>query len=497
MTPLLSCRSISKSYPGVRSLNHVNFSANSGEIHGLVGENGAGKSTLVRIIAGAVKPDDGKISFGGREVVWGSPREARKAGIHVIHQELMLFAELTVAENIFCGAEPRNLLGFTSDREMRRRAARILADLGVRLDVDRRIGDLTVADRQMIEIAKALVDKVELLILDEPTAVISGREAALLFDRLKRLRDQGVAIIYISHRLEELFELADRATVLKDGAVVGTEEIGKLDRWKIIRMMVGRELGDLYPSRGKGGPSGQTLLKVENLSDGARVRDVSFTVNRGEIVGLAGMVGAGRTETAHLIFGSRRRTGGEIYLSGEPLRNHTSKSSIARGVGFLTEDRKGEGLLMQLGIAANITAPRLRDIARSLLLDIGAESSLAKEEIAKFSIAARGPDSLVLNLSGGNQQKVLFSRWMRICSQLLILDEPTRGVDVGAKADIYRIIRRAAEDGLGVLMISSELPELIGMCDRVFVLRQGVTMGDVSGTEMTEEAIVNLATFDQ
>jgi ribose transport system ATP-binding protein len=492
----LNCIGISKSFPGVKSLDGVDFSVEAGEVHALLGENGAGKSTLVKAIAGAYQPDAGTIVFDGGEVCWSSPKAARRRGIHVIFQELVLFPELSVAENIFIGEEPHAAGPLISYRKMKQQSIAILDSLGVEIDPLRKVRKLSIADQQMVEIAKALVGKVRLLILDEPTAVISGREVGLLFERLRKLRQQGVAIVYISHRLEEIFQIADRVTVLKDGKLVGVRRVAEVDRTTLVRMMVGRDLQDLYPPRSAtAAVKAQPVLEVRDLSIGQRVKRVSFSLCRGEVLGLAGLIGAGRTELALGIFGALPVTEGSLTLAGEPYRPTSPKAAIRRGLGLLTEDRKEEGLLLGLGVAANITAPKLQQITRRGVLDLRAEERLATGEISKFLIRASRPKAPVFNLSGGNQQKILFSRWTLACQRVLILDEPTRGVDVGAKAEIYRIIRVLADEGVGVLMISSELQEILGMCDRVLVMRQGELTGELSGDQVTEEAIMHLATF--
>ena len=492
-TGMLSVTAISKSFPGVKSLQDVDFAAASGEIHALVGENGAGKSTLIKIISGAYVPDQGEIALDGRKVAWTSPREAQGAGIHVIYQELVLFPELTVAENVFINDQPLTRFGIIDHRLMESRADDALRRLGARIDVRRRVRELTVADQQMVEIARALVGSVKVLILDEPTAVISGREVDLLFDRLVALRTAGVAIIYISHRLEEIFRIADQVTVLKDGVRVATRPVKEVNRDQLISLMVGRALSDVFPLRRPLSNDVPILLRAEGISVGTRVKNVSLTLRAGEIVGLAGLVGSGRTELVQAIFGGVPFDAGKVEIEGTVFTRTSPRSSIDAGVGLLTEDRKGEGLLMHLGVAANIVAPRLGEIARGPFIDLGAENKIGADEIARFSIAASGPQALVASLSGGSQQKLLFSRWVRACRRVLLLDEPTREVDVGAKVEIYRIIRQLADAGFAILMISSELLEIVGMCDRTLVMCEGAITGELTGPAITEEAIMTLA----
>ncbi len=485
---------ITKVFPGVKSLDGVFFEAKAGEIHALLGENGAGKSTLIKTMAGAYIPEEGTIHFDGQKRKWAAPKEAKDAGIHIIYQELMLFPEMTVAENIFIGETPKTRFGMIDYRKMYVQANDILGRLGHHLDPRALIKDLSVADQQMVEIAKALVGDTKLLVLDEPTAVISGREAELLFDRIQRLRDEGVCIIYISHRLEEIFQIADRVTVLKDGHYVGTRETVDLDRDQLVAMMVGRKLEDIFPRKIVPPHDAVPVLKVRDLKAPPKVHDVSFDLYAGEILGIAGLVGAGRSEVAHAIYGSLPRTAGSVTLGGEAYNTPAPRDSIDHGLGFLTEDRKGEGLMMLLDMAANVSAPVLPEFTTTWGLDRTQEALAAEEEIERFRIAIPGPKYGVNQLSGGNQQKILFGRWARACRRVLILDEPTRGVDVGAKVEIYEIIRKLADEGICVLVISSELPEVVGLCTRVLVMREGVIAGEVTGNDINEEAIMQHAT---
>jgi ribose transport system ATP-binding protein len=493
---MLTVSNLTKTFPGVRALSGVQLDVRKGEIHALVGENGAGKSTLTKVIAGVFQPDEGQIGFNGEIVHWNTPADAKAAGIHVIYQEFVLFAGMTVAENIFIGHERTNALGMCDRKRTRQDAAELLKRLGVAIDPDTLVSDLSVADQQMVEIAKALVHEVKLLILDEPTAVISGREVELLFARLRALKAEGVAIIYISHRLEEIFEICDRVTVFKDGQFVGCREVSEVDRETLVSMMVGRDFRELFPPKGSSDVPGPVVLEGRNVSVGGRVKNASITLRAGEITGLAGMVGAGRSELALALFGGLPWQSGEVQIGERTIRYMTPALAIAEGIGLLTEDRKGQGLAMLLDVAANITAADLRSISRGWILDRGRELAISRQEIASYRIACRGPQTPVMTMSGGNQQKVLVSRWARTSKRVLILDEPTRGVDVGAKAEIYRIMRELAAEGLAILMISSELPEVVGMSDRVVVMREGVITGELSGSDITEHNIVHLATRD-
>jgi ABC-type sugar transport system ATPase subunit len=494
---IVTATGVSKSFPGVRSLDRVDFEVGKGEVRALVGENGAGKSTLIKIIAGAYRADEGQLSFDGKSANWTSPHEATAAGVHVIYQELLLFPDMTVAQNIFVNDQPRNRFGFIDRGEMRKRSHAILAELGSDIDPDEKIKNLTVASQQMVEIARALNSDAKLIIFDEPTAVLGGHEVEILFGLIAKLKARGVAVVFISHRLEEVFTIADSATVLKDGKLVGTLPVKQLTQGKLVSMMIGRPLADMFPPKAARKPEGEPVLVAQDIWSGAKVRGVSLEVRKGEIVGLAGMVGSGRTEIAHAIFGSAGLERGSVRQGGVALSKPTPRQSIEQGIGFLTENRKEEGLFMLQDIAANISAPILKRMGSSLYLNTGLERTLAEKQIATYAIAATGPGAAVANLSGGNQQKVLLGRWVTTSGTALILDEPTRGVDVGAKIEIYKIIRALADSGLGILVISSELPEVIGLCDRVIVIAEGRKTGELEGRDITEERVLELAVTKQ
>lgn len=491
---MLTVSNVSKSFPGVKALSEVQLDVKAGEIHALVGENGAGKSTLTRIIAGVHQPDEGTIEFDGEIVHWASPAAAKSAGIHVIYQEFVLFPNLTVAENIFLGHERRGFLNGIDHKQTRQDAIDLLSRLGVKIDTDALISELSVADQQMVEIAKAMVHKVKLLILDEPTAVIAGHEVEVLFSRLRALRDDGVAIIYISHRLEEIFELCDRVTVFKDGQFVVTEAVAGMTNDRLVAHMVGRDMSELFPAKASVGVKRDVVLSAADISVKGRVHKASIELRAGEITALSGMVGAGRTELALALFGGLPMSSGEISIGGETLRKITPALAIQKGIGLLTEDRKGQGLAMQMDVATNITASDLGAISQSGWVDQRKERAIAVAEIENYRIACRGPQGAVLTMSGGNQQKVLVARWARTSKKVIIMDEPTRGVDVGAKAEIYRIMRELADKGLAVLMISSEMPEVIGLADCVYVMREGVITGRLGAGEIDEQRIIQLAT---
>ena len=401
---MIRLEGITKVFPGVKSLDNVSFEAVAGEVHALLGENGAGKSTLIKTMAGAYIADEGTIYFDGKKRSWTTPKESKDAGIHIIYQELMLFPELSVAENIFLGQAPRTRFRTIDYKAMYESANETLDKLGHHLDSRVLVKDLSVADQQMVEIAKALVGETKLLVLDEPTAVISGRESELLFERIRLLRDEGVCIIYISHRLEEIFSIADRVTVLKDGQYVGTYDVAELDRDRLVGMMVGRKVKDIFPPKKDPSAKAAPVLTARNLCVSPKVNDVSFDLYAGEILGLAGLVGAGRSEVAHALFGSISRSDGAVTLGGEGFDTPSPRESIDRGLGFLTEDRKGEGLIMSLDVSANVTAPALPEFTTSLGLDRAHETQAAKDEIKRFRVAVPGPEYGVNQLSGGNQQ---------------------------------------------------------------------------------------------
>ncbi len=482
---------VSKRFPGTLALDHVDFAARGGEIHALVGENGAGKSTLVGILGGASAPDTGHVVMDGARRSFASPRDAWAAGIHVIHQELMLFPKLSVAENIFLGVEAG--MGLVRRRRWQDAAARLLESLGHRLDPCRSAGTLSVADQQMVEIARALASRARVLVLDEPSAVIAGDEVDALMERLREMREGGVAIVYISHRLEEVFALADRVTVLKDGRRVATRPIENLTQDALTTMMIGRAVKDIFPPRRPRPEEAPVVLSVRNLVSHPRVLDCGLDLQAGEILGLGGLAGAGRSELGEAIFGAAPVRAGTVRFAGEDVTGAPPWEMIRRGMGFLTEDRKSQGLLLLLDIAANISAPALEEFRRAGLLTRGRELKAAEREIARLSIAAPCAESPVTTLSGGNQQKTLFSRWSRLAPKVLILDEPTRGVDVGAKSEIYRIIGSLADNGVAILLISSELSELVGLADRVTVMREGRVTGTLETRDISEEAIMRLA----
>jgi ABC-type sugar transport system ATPase subunit len=483
-------RGICKSFPGVDALKSVDLVLNSGEVHAVVGENGAGKSTLLRVLAGAEQPDAGIIDLGGTARRFSGPADARALGISTVYQETSLFGPLSIAENIFSWGPPRGRAGFIMMKEMRSRTVAALATLGLEVDPTTRVAELTSAQRQLVEIARATMWSADVLILDEPTSSLSGRETDVLFREVRRLRDAGMAIAYISHRLEEVLALADRVTVLRDGAVVGSTPASTTTADDLIRMMVGRELTDLY---GHGeGAVGDVVLDVAHLTSPGWFEDVSFTVRSGEIVGLGGLVGAGRTEVAMGLFGMMPTTG-TVKLNGRPYRPRSPAYAMAAGVAYVTEDRRVGGLFPDLSVMQNLTVTQLARLSRGGFISSRAEHALAEQLVRSVDVRTATTDQAVRLLSGGNQQKVLFAKWLGLHPSVLIVDEPTRGVDIGAKAEIYRVLREHTQQGAAVLFISSDLPELIGVSDRVVVMHEGSVTGELAHDELNEEAVLQLA----
>ena len=488
---LLAASGVTKSFPGVRALDGVDLEVRPGEIHALVGENGAGKSTLIKVLAGAVVPDAGDVRLDGVGLPLGDPLEVRRCGVAIVYQELTLVPELSAAENIFLGREH----GWPLLRrdEMERVAQRTLDGLGAGIAAGAPVRTLSVAQQQMVEIARALVVRSKVLILDEPSASLSAAEAARLAAVLQRLRGEGLGILYISHRLEEVFALADRVTVLRDGRRVTSAAAAGLDRPQLIRWMVGRELSEEFPRRSPLPDDAPPVLEVRGLRAPPRFAEASFTVRRGEIVGLAGLVGSGRTSVALALFGALAADG-DVRLDGRPARFASPADAVEGGLGYVTEDRKARGRFPILGAGANITITHLRAFARAGLLSRPGEEAAARAAARDFDVRAADLDQPAATLSGGNQQKFLLARYLLRPRRLLLLDEPTRGIDVGAKAEIYGLMNRLTAQGLAIVMISSELPEVLGMSDRVVVMHAGRTRGELARSEATPERVMELAT---
>jgi ribose transport system ATP-binding protein len=493
--PILEVRKISKSFPGVRALNNVDLRIWPGEVHALMGENGAGKSTLMKILSGAYRPDSGQILIDGKAVQFRTPHDARAAGIGIIYQELTVTPNLTVSGNVFLGSELKRF-GFMKDTaSMDWKTQEVLHRLGARFDASDRAAKLQVAEQQQVEIARALFHKSRVLVMDEPTAALSDRETVRLFEIVRQLRSEGLAIIYISHRMAEVYELADRLSVLRDGEYVGELKRAEFSADKVIEMMVGRRVEEFYEHSNH--TAGSVVLDVRNMDDGKRVKHASFQLRQGEVVGLAGLVGAGRTELARLVFGADKRKSGEVFLNGRKLKINRPQDAIRSGIGYVPEDRKLQGVFLQMSSAANITMNVIGRYAVGGVLNFGKLKERAKAEIEALRVRTASLASAAGGLSGGNQQKLLLARWLEINPKVLLLDEPTRGVDVGAKAEIYALIQRLVEKGMAVLFISSELPEIVGVCDRVLVMREGEISGELggdTGIEITQQNIMKLAT---
>ncbi|WP_435928144.1 sugar ABC transporter ATP-binding protein [Dryocola sp. BD613] len=490
--PILEMRNIAKSFGKFYALKGVDLTVFPGEIHALMGENGAGKSTLMKILAGAYTATSGEILIDGQPWSIKGPKDALSAGITLIYQEMQLAPNLTVAENIFLGSE-LSRAGLVQRKEMVMQAQTVINRLGAQFKASDLVMKLTIAEQQQVEIARALHRNSRILVMDEPTAALSSRETHRLFELIMRLRDEGMAIIYISHRMAEVYELSDRVSVLRDGQYVGSLTREKLNASELVRMMVGRPLSDLF-NKERDIPLGDTRLNIHRLTDGGKVHPVSLQVRSGEIVGLAGLVGAGRSELAQLIFGVRKATGGTIEIDGKPANIHSPREAIRLGIGFLTENRKEQGLFLELAAQDNITMATLERDARYGWLDRKKAQTISDDAISLLNIRVPHAQVRAGGLSGGNQQKLLISRWVAIGPRILILDEPTRGVDVGAKSEIYRIMSQMAKQGVAILMISSELPEVVGMSDRVYVMREGSIAGELRGTDITQESIMTLAT---
>ncbi len=491
--PVLQMRGITKTYPGVRALESVDLDVRAGEVHALIGENGAGKSTLMKVLAGAQPKDSGTITLSGETVEMDSPQKAMDLGVSIIYQEFNLVPYLNAAENIYLGREPRAAVpGFVDFRTMYREAQQVIDRLGVPLDVRSPVNRLSVAQQQMVEIAKATSRRSKIIVMDEPSATLTEHELKSLFSLIRQLKAEGVAIIYISHRLDEVFEIADRVTVLRDGKRIDTREIGELTRDDIIKMMVGRELTQMIPK--VPAPLGDNVLEVRGLNRKGLLHDISLTVRKGEIVGLAGLVGAGRTELARAIFGADSIDSGQIILDGKPARVRSPQEAIKLGIGLVTEDRKGQGLVLGMVVRENITLANLGALTRFNFIMAGRERQVARDYVTSLTVKTPSIEQTVQNLSGGNQQKVVLAKWLFTESKLLIFDEPTRGIDVGAKTEIYQLMNDLAAKGVGILMISSELPEVLGMSDRIFVMHEGRIAGELPVSEATQERIMHLAT---
>lgn len=488
----IEMKGIDKSFGSNQVLKNAGFLLKDGEIHALMGENGAGKSTLMKILTGVYTKDAGTIWVDGKEVSFKNPQEAEKAGIVFIYQELNVLFDLTVEENLFIGKELTKGFGICNKKAMRAKAQEMMDKLGVKIPVTATMSDLSVGQQQMVEICKALMADAKVIIMDEPTAALTVSETRVLFDVIRNLQAKGVSIVYISHRMEEIFELCDRITVLRDGEYVGTENIQDIDLDHVVQMMIGRAIGERFPKRNV--TVGDEVLRVEGLSSGKLFHDVSFDVKAGEVVGVSGLMGAGRTEIMNAIFGNIHLDSGKIFMNGKEVKIKNPRQAIAAGIGFITEDRKTEGLLLEKSIAENIEITNLPKVTNGFVLNKPKQRAVVKKGIEDFHIKCFGPDHECNNLSGGNQQKVVLAKWIYTEPKLLILDEPTRGVDIGAKKEIYTIINEMTAKGVAVIMVSSELPEVLGMSDRIVVVHEGRVTGILNAAEADQAKVMTLAT---
>ena len=485
-------KNIYKAFGTNAVLEGVNFDTHGGEIHALMGENGAGKSTMMNILTGMHKKDQGTILINGKEHSYTNPKEAEEHGVSFIHQEMNTWPQMTVLENLFIGKEMKNKIGFIRSKEMKTLALKTFKELGITMDLDADVQALSVGQQQMIEIAKALMTDCQVLIMDEPTAALTDREIRMLFKIIQHLKTKEVAIIYISHRMEEIFEISDRITVMRDGMTVDTTLTKETNVDDVVRKMVGREISDYYPK--KNAEIGETVFEVKNLSGTSGFENISFSVKSGEIVGFSGLMGAGRTEIMRGIFGIDPISQGEIILEGKKVQLKNPSTSIKAGVGFLTENRKEEGLVLDFSIKDNISLPSIDEFRVRGLIDTKTEDEFVQLLMKRLTVKAQNEDISAGSLSGGNQQKVVLAKWIGIGPKVLILDEPTRGVDVGAKREIYQLMNELAERGVAIVMVSSDLPEVLGVSDRILVVHEGKIAGELNRTEATQEKIMNLAT---
>lgn len=497
MSDILVLDKINKSFPGVHALKDMSFSIREGEVHAICGENGAGKSTLMKIVTGVYTQDSGDIYVRGEKVTIKNPNDAFEKGIAIMYQETSLFNEMTILENLYLNHEPiKHVMGMPliDYAKMEQNVEAIFMRMNVRMDIHTKVRDIGMAQKQLVEIAKALTFNARILIMDEPTASLTEREVKALFEIIRKLRRDGVSIVYISHRLEEIFEICDRVTVIRDGSFISCRETIQTDKNLLVADMVGREVGVYYPKADV--ELGPVILEIDRFCQHGLLYDVSLEIRQGEIVGLAGLAGAGRTELAHAVCGFTRPDSGRLILNGREVIIDSYRKAMAEGIVYVSEDRAKYGLVTAMNIQGNVTLPQLKNIVRGCVLDSAREQSMGWEAIETFSIKAPGPNFIVENLSGGNQQKVSVAKATALHPKIMILDEPTRGVDVNAKAEIHRIIGELIKGGLSILMISSELPELLGMCDRIYVMNAGRVVSEFGRSEATQEAILKVALGD-
>ena len=488
----IEMRGIDKSFGSNQVLKQAGFTLESGEVHALMGENGAGKSTLMKILTGVYTKDAGTVLVDGKEVNYKNPQEAEKAGIVFIYQELNVMFDLTVEENLFMGKEIHGKFGICDKKAMQKKAQEALNILGVNISPKTVMAELSVGQQQMVEICKALMADAKVIIMDEPTAALTQSETVALFKVIESLRKKGVSMVYISHRMEEIFELCDRITVLRDGSYIGVKNIPETNMNEIVKMMIGREIGERYPSRNV--KIGKEVLKVKELTRKGTFHDVNFSVRAGEVLGVSGLMGAGRTEIMQAIFGNLSYESGTIEIDGKEVKISNPRQAMEHGIGFITEDRKTEGLMLDKSIRENISLCNLRRISKSSVISREAEKNMVAEAIKDLHIKCFGSYHECNNLSGGNQQKDVLAKWILTNPKILILDEPTRGVDIGAKKEIYSIINKLAAQGVAIIMVSSELPEVLGMSDNIMVVREGEVRGIISYEEANQERVMTLAT---
>lgn len=488
----IEMRGIDKLFGSNQVLKQAGFTLESGEVHALMGENGAGKSTLMKILTGVYTKDAGTVLVDGKEVNYKNPQEAEKAGIVFIYQELNVMFDLTVEENLFMGKEIHGKFGICDKKAMQKKAQEALNILGVNISPKTVMAELSVGQQQMVEICKALMADAKVIIMDEPTAALTQSETVALFKVIESLRKKGVSMVYISHRMEEIFELCDRITVLRDGSYIGVKNIPETNMNEIVKMMIGREIGERYPSRNV--KIGKEVLKVKELTRKGTFHDVNFSVRAGEVLGVSGLMGAGRTEIMQAIFGNLSYESGTIEIDGKEVKISNPRQAMEHGIGFITEDRKTEGLMLDKSIRENISLCNLRRISKSSVISREAEKNMVAEAIKDLHIKCFGSYHECNNLSGGNQQKVILAKWILTNPKILILDEPTRGVDIGAKKEIYSIINKLAAQGVAIIMVSSELPEVLGMSDNIMVVREGEVRGIISYEEANQERVMTLAT---
>jgi len=494
MAVVLRAQGINKSFPGVRALVDVDFDVEKGEIHALAGENGAGKSTLMKILSGVCTRDAGELELDGEVVSFSSPREAFDRGIAIIHQELNLAPNLSIAKNLYLGRYATKAGFFLDERKILSMSKTYLDEIGLCEDPGTLVSALTIAKQQMVEIAKALSANSRILIMDEPTSALNVNETNNLFRIMRALKEKGVSIIYISHRIDEMFVIADRITIMKDGRIAVTKPIPETNHEDVVRYMTGKSLDDYYSANEARMAEGREVLRVEKLSQKKIVRDVSFSLKRGEILGIAGLLGSGRTELLKAIFGADKATAGKIFLDGKEMNISSPCDSVMNGIAFLPEDRKSEGLHIARNVRDNIALPSLKKLSKLGFVDMAQHCKDAKELIEAINIKTQDEKKIVKQLSGGNQQKVVFAKWLNVKPKVLLLDDPTRGVDVGAKAEIYKIIRDLASKGMGIIFVSSEMPEVLGISDRILLLKEGRIIGELGKEEMREDRVILLLT---